>query len=88
MIISPDSIKRGDRTELVRSSFHLARTTPILPRHGLLSPVKVDHGCLMIHNIVFREERIGLKVTAITFEYLKVEILSISKPYLENLVYK
>jgi hypothetical protein len=30
----------------------------------------------------------GVHFSAITFEYLKAEIVSISKPYLENLVYK
>ena len=29
-----------------------------------------------------------VKGSAITFEYLKAEIVSISKPYLENLVYE
>ena len=78
---------------MVRSNFHgmvpfPARTTPILPRYGLLSRVNADHGFLMIDNIVLREERIVLKVAAMTIEYLKAEIVSISKPYLENLVYK
>ena len=57
----------------MRSNFHgmvalPAHTTRILLRHGLLSRVNVDRGFLMIDNIVLREERIVLKVTAIYLE--------------------
>jgi hypothetical protein len=41
----------------------------------------------MIEALYFRPDR-GLLITAITVEYLKAKIVNISKPYLENLVYK
>jgi hypothetical protein len=41
-----------------------------------------------VRNSVYPRLELGFLITAITFEYLKAEIVSISKPYLENLVYK
>jgi hypothetical protein len=38
--------------------------------------------------IVVTPPEFDIQISAITFEYLKAEIVNISKPYLENLPYK
>ena len=39
-------------------------------------------------HIVVSPPEFNVKISAITFEYLKAEILNISKPYLQNLPLK
>jgi hypothetical protein len=48
----------------------------------------VSNDRLRTHYIVFSERKPWMKIPAITVEYLKAKIVNISKPYLENLVYK
>ena len=43
---------------------------------------------ILLPHIVVIPPEVEIKISAINFEYLKPEILNISKFYLENLVYK